>query len=66
MGAEMRTYVVPATAEPAVTRTADLPLAALVKIATEQYIISARLETIRSDAETARYRRRRGQSRPLP
>jgi predicted PurR-regulated permease PerM len=31
-----------------------LPLAALVKIATEQYIISARLETIRSDAETAR------------
>src|SRR5690606_11992423 len=43
-----------------------LPLAALVKIATEQYIISARLETIRSDAETAPLRRRRGQSRPLP
>lgn len=43
-----------------------LPLAALVKIATEQYIISARLETIRADAESARMRRRRGQSRPLP
>ena len=43
-----------------------LPLAALVNIATEQYIISARLETIRSDAENAPLRRRRGQSRPLP
>lgn len=43
-----------------------LPLAALVKVATEQYVISSRLETVRADAATPGSRRRRGKSRPLP
>lgn len=43
-----------------------LPLAALIKVATEQYVISSRLETVRADAATPGQRRRRGKSRPLP
>ncbi len=43
-----------------------LPLAALIKIAMEQYVISARLETIRADGAQPTQRRRRGMSRPLP
>lgn len=44
-----------------------LPLAALIKVATEQYVISSRLETVRADSATpGGQRRRRGKSRPLP
>jgi predicted PurR-regulated permease PerM len=44
-----------------------LPLAALIKVATEQYVISSRLETVRADsAAPGGRRRRRGKSRPLP
>nr|MBO2499044.1 AI-2E family transporter [Acidimicrobiia bacterium] len=44
-----------------------LPVAAMVKIAVEQYLISTRLDKVREDAATSSLpRRRRGRSRPLP
>lgn len=44
-----------------------LPVAAMVKIAVEQYLISTRLDKVREDAATASLpRRRRTRSRPLP
>lgn len=43
-----------------------LPVAAMVKVAIEQYVISSRLETVRADASAPASRRRRGASRPLP
>lgn len=43
-----------------------LPLAAMVKVAMEQYVISTRLETVRADTTTRMPTRRRGRSRPLP
>lgn len=43
-----------------------LPLAAMIKVAMEQYVISSRLQTVRADAATTTQRRRRGKSRPLP
>ena len=45
-----------------------LPLAAMIKLATEQYLISTRLETVRESAGNAvsPAGRRRGRSRPLP
>ena len=44
-----------------------LPVAAMVKIGVEQYLISTRLDKVREDAATSSLpRRRRGHSRPLP
>ncbi|HLU31138.1 MAG TPA: AI-2E family transporter, partial [Acidimicrobiia bacterium] len=44
-----------------------LPVAAMVKIAVEQYLISTRLDRVREDAAYSSLpRRRRGRSRPLP
>ena len=43
-----------------------LPVAAMVKLAVEQYVISSRLETVRAEAAQRGPRRRRGQARPLP
>lgn len=43
-----------------------LPLAAMIKVAVEQYLISSRLETIRSEAPGETRSRRSGRSRPLP
>ena len=45
-----------------------LPLAAMVKVAVEQYLISSRLETVRASAGESgtRPRKRNGRTRPLP
>lgn len=45
-----------------------LPLAAMIKIATEQYLVSARLERVRENASASAVNapRRRGGIRPLP
>lgn len=45
-----------------------LPLAAMIKLATEQYLISTRVESVRENARKAvsAAGRRRGRSRPLP
>jgi predicted PurR-regulated permease PerM len=43
-----------------------LPLAAMLKVAVEQYVISTRVERLRSEAVSPSPRRRRGRSRMLP
>jgi predicted PurR-regulated permease PerM len=43
-----------------------LPVAAMLKVAVEQYVISTRVERLRSEAVSPSPRRRRGRSRMLP